>query len=313
MTRQQNLRTYIVVMSLAVLAAIASQTQDLSACTDPPQMSTRGGWQRCSTIPWYSQISSSGLEDAMSAWSAVVSDFGQSVTRTTDPARAAQAGILVYFQNLGGPQPFTQKMIGAGISVDYHPGTIRNRAAVILLNNNSQVMNQGASSFQTYMKKLMLHEMGHALGLADMGLGCAQEGDGDSVMNQVCGINDSLGNMPTSVTSCDASRAKAYGSCPQTPLGRLECAGESDCQWNPDGIGEDTCTNPGWDPESCGGGTSETNETEGDTCEATNLDAEWCDQMCYDGYGGDWDLNCNGWSDWDDCDFYYGECGPPPR
>lgn len=50
--------------------------------------------------------------------------------------------------------------------------------------------------------KVALHEIGHALGLAD-----TYGSGGSSVMNQLSGANDSGGNIPLDVTSCDRNRA----------------------------------------------------------------------------------------------------------
>lgn len=49
-----------------------------------------------------------------------------------------------------------------------------------------------------------MHEIGHIMGLAEASSGnvCDQQ-DGASIMNGFCGTNDSAGNMPGSITSCD--------------------------------------------------------------------------------------------------------------
>jgi len=52
--------------------------------------------------------------------------------------------------------------------------------------------------------KVLLHELGHAQGLAD-----TQGNSGSSVMNQMAGKDDSGGNIPTDVTPCDESAAQA--------------------------------------------------------------------------------------------------------
>lgn len=77
------------------------------------------------------------------------------------------------------------------------------------------------------------------------------------------------------------------------------------CQWNPYGVGPNEC-----EPEEyCGGTGEQQSEMSAEECIGEELSESWCEQMCEEPYeGADWDLNCNGWSDWDDCDFYYGEC-----
>ena len=59
--------------------------------------------------------------------------------------------------------------------------------------------------------KVALHELGHAMGLRDQeavdhpDIHCGGQGQGLSVMNGYCGVNDIGGTLPTFVTECDAS------------------------------------------------------------------------------------------------------------
>jgi hypothetical protein len=58
------------------------------------------------------------------------------------------------------------------------------------------------------MLKLMLHEIGHTMGLNDVDVpnpnsNCGGQTAGNSVMNGKCGINDEGGNMPKDVKNCD--------------------------------------------------------------------------------------------------------------
>jgi hypothetical protein len=61
--------------------------------------------------------------------------------------------------------------------------------------------------YLTALLKVCLHEIGHTMGLIDQpsnpSLTCGGETPAGSVMNQLCGINDSGGNLPTSPTNCD--------------------------------------------------------------------------------------------------------------
>lgn len=54
--------------------------------------------------------------------------------------------------------------------------------------------------------KVALHEIGHTMGLEDATVpstGYCDQQDGATTMNGYCGTNDSGGNMPTNVTTCD--------------------------------------------------------------------------------------------------------------
>jgi hypothetical protein len=66
------------------------------------------------------------------------------------------------------------------------------------------VFDQGAADYHTFIKKVMLHEIGHAMYLTDQpGPACGGQVAGQSVMNGSCGTNDVANFLPTSVQACD--------------------------------------------------------------------------------------------------------------
>jgi hypothetical protein len=69
------------------------------------------------------------------------------------------------------------------------------------------IYDEAASSFQPFVKKVMLHEIGHGMYLTDQPLFgsalCGLQTFGESVMNGSCGTNDSQNMLPTSVRPCD--------------------------------------------------------------------------------------------------------------
>jgi len=73
----------------------------------------------------------------------------------------------------------------------------------------------GSAGYLNFLVKVMLHEAGHTMGLADVGTG---QVPGQSVMNSYSGTNDSGNNDPTSVQPCDNSAVQtetAYAeNCP---------------------------------------------------------------------------------------------------
>lgn len=92
------------------------------------------------------------------------------------------------------------------------------KAATITFDTAKPVFQSGADIFEKYT----LHELGHSMGLGDAPLGSAtdicSQPNGVSVMNQACGVNDSTGNMPTDVQSCDNNAISstyeiAYNPC----------------------------------------------------------------------------------------------------
>jgi hypothetical protein len=68
--------------------------------------------------------------------------------------------------------------------------------------DGSPVWNRnGSSAYYNFIKKVMLHETGHTMGLAE--ISADQQVAGQSVMNAYSGTNDSNNNMPTNVQACD--------------------------------------------------------------------------------------------------------------
>jgi hypothetical protein len=65
--------------------------------------------------------------------------------------------------------------------------------------------------YHAFVKKVMLHEIGHTMDLDDQpsnpGLVCGGQTAGESVMNVQCGSNDVASNMSSFITSCDNASA----------------------------------------------------------------------------------------------------------
>ena len=66
---------------------------------------------------------------------------------------------------------------------------------------------ENAGNYHAFIKKVMLHEIGHTMDLTDQpfvaGAQCGGQVAGESVMNYQCGTNDVAGNVPSMVTACD--------------------------------------------------------------------------------------------------------------
>ena len=60
-----------------------------------------------------------------------------------------------------------------------------------------------SSDYYTFIRKVMLHEAGHTMGLGE--IPDSQQVAGQSVMNKYSGTNDSANNQPTDVQPCDDS------------------------------------------------------------------------------------------------------------
>jgi hypothetical protein len=108
-----------------------------------------------------------------------------------------------------------------------------------------------AASYGNFVKKLTRHEVGHTMGMAesDESSGVCGQPDGNSVMNGLCGTNDSAGNMPTFITDCDIQTTSGvYNSCPGgSSLANGDCGDPCD----QDGNG---CTDVACGGDNCQGG-----------------------------------------------------------
>lgn len=75
-------------------------------------------------------------------------------------------------------------------------------------NSDTLAIDPNSEGYDQVFVKLTLHEIGHTMGLEDApvvipgGNLCTQT-DENSVMNGMCGTNDSAGNLPTTVKDCD--------------------------------------------------------------------------------------------------------------
>jgi hypothetical protein len=91
--------------------------------------------------------------------------------------------------------------------------------------NDPTIYNQSnVAQFLEAVKKAFRHEMGHLHGLADQEVNlsnpnCGGQTAGLSIMNAMCGINDSSGNLPTSLGNCDKSGISGGGGGPGNPGG----------------------------------------------------------------------------------------------
>ena len=108
-----------------------------------------------------------------------------------------------------------------------------------ILSNGSPAWNRnGSSTYYNFVKKTMLHEVGHTMGLGEIPSGQVV---GESVMNSYSGTNDSNNKMPLEVQPCDngqVSTIQQYanncgiaggGECPQDPEFIIYCQGMCGC------------------------------------------------------------------------------------
>ncbi|MDT5060031.1 MAG: hypothetical protein QOH63_490, partial [Acidobacteriota bacterium] len=105
----------------------------------------------------------------------------------------------------GNPAVFNATYDGTTLAVK--SGTITYDPNNTFPNSTQLIADPTRPGYSTVVMKLVLHEMGHLMGLdhpfipADP---CDQP-DGATVLNYACGINDQGNNIPTTVSACDQS------------------------------------------------------------------------------------------------------------
>lgn len=110
--------------------------------------------------------------------------------------------------------------------------------------NNTNLYDSGQPGYDTVIEKVMLHEIGHTMGLFDMpvpniNVSCGGQSAGASVMNGKCGLNDQGNNLPLNITNCDqgsVSSIDQYQPLPPCP--------STECNEGGNGVAIDYCSYP---------------------------------------------------------------------
>lgn len=109
---------------------------------------------------------------------------------------------------------------------------------------NTNLFDSAQSGYDTVFEKVMLHEIGHTMGITDtsvpnMFANCGGQAAGASVMNLKCGINDLGNNMPLNITNCDQGSVSSIDQYQPLP----PCPG-SECNEGGYGTNVDYCAYP---------------------------------------------------------------------
>jgi len=127
-------------------------------------------------------------------------------------------------------------------------GTVTAATATVTIDaNNNNNFDPNVTSYQLALFKAFLHEIGHTMGLADTPVPnptaspaqrCGDQEIGVTVMNRLCGVNDTGGNMASQITACDQGAIFQNSQYYRTPCPSTECNEGS-------GFQVDTCSYPG--------------------------------------------------------------------
>lgn len=211
-----------------------------SSC--PPLDSGVTGWPQDTTVYYDVSAIPSGLQSqviaAFNAWNTA---NGQNNTGVSFQPADAQNPATYTVQTGGSGSP-------ASTAIS-HPSqgntTVSGATTTIDVNNvNGNWYDSGAAGYSNVFLKVMLHEIGHTLGLNDaaipnMQAQCGGQTAGESTMNGKCGVNDQGNNLPTTVKPCDQATLAINNQYYRAP-----CPG-NECNEGGQGFAVDTCSYPG--------------------------------------------------------------------
>jgi len=230
---------------------------------------SNNGWSKCATVYYtitgFNPTQAPQITSALSTWHQAnignnshvrfvqgapppsAENYATLTVRTATPTSSGAAADTVK-NTTSGP------IISATITFDTAwtiPGT----------SPAQRVYDVNVAGYSSIFKKVMLHELGHSMGLREEPTGtghCLGQSAGNTVMNAVCGQNDNQNNQPTNVVSCDNQQVNSEtiypaGSC-------YSCAG-TDCLTDNNGpYAASNCYN------TCGGGGGEFDPCAGEIC-----------------------------------------------
>jgi|GEM_PF-4800272 len=268
----------------------------LSGC--PPQDNTYRGWAKGSTVYYdYSSMPENirgSIQSAIDKWNTANGTNGSGVTFA--PADANHPATLTVhvgtYHDSGGFHP-------AGNTMTTGPGGIVTSSNINIDINNmgGGWFSQSAPSYQTAILKAMLHEIGHTMGITEEvhlnedGSTCFGQNAGRSVMNAMCGINETSNNLPTDVTPCDnqsITQTTTYADpCHGDPCCGDACCGDVCC--GDVCCGDPCCGDPCCGDPCCGdpccGDPCCGNPSCGMQCYTVCTYYCWTDCTAYDDYG----------------------------
>lgn len=237
--RQSTFERYLLTFMLFVSVTLISRSQ--TGC--PPQSTKSAGWPRDSVVRYDVSSLPPALQtqaiNALNAWNVANT---QNISGVTFVAADSNHPATFTF-NVGVPNT-----PGAAADTGIAPieGTNSAKTAELVIDaNNPDHFRPSVPGYNAALFKTFLHEIGHTMGLGDIpqpntspSAWCGGQTSGQSIMNSLCGVNDSGGNMPTSITPCD------QGSVFQNPQYYREPCPGTDCNEG-SGMPVDMCSYPG--------------------------------------------------------------------
>lgn len=175
----------------------------------PTLLSPNRGWAQNSIVRYafdngFTDEQKRQIRAAASEWNRANSLNNSKVSFVEDTS-GTNFSLKFVIGALGGGNPAVYNATYDGTTLTIKSATITYDPNNTFPGSAQLIADPAKPGYSTVVMKLVLHEMGHTMGLdhpvvpADP---CDQP-DGATVMNYACGINDQGNNLPTAVTSCD--------------------------------------------------------------------------------------------------------------
>lgn len=233
-----NARTQFLLLSILVIAASTPIIPEYAQTGCPPV--SNNGWPKCVivyyTISGFDSSQKTQLLNAFTSWNSANRTNNSKVKFQQDPGGAAffvyQLTVQTGTIGVGAPA-ITNKDTGTGA---ISSATITFDLQAKVPNTNNLVFDPNIAGYNTIFQKVMLHELGHTMGLKDEPIGsgnCGGQSANNTVMNAVCNHNDTGGRMPTSVAGCDNQSVNSETLYP--PGTCYDCDLSGDCLPNVNG------------------------------------------------------------------------------
>ena len=236
---QRSILTQLI-FNLLLVFVVALIWKSQAAC--PGRNSTFAGWPQDSIVRFdVSSLPPAVQAQAINALNAWNVANGQNNSGVTFVAADSQHPAQLFFQ-VGVPPSGNAAVTTPTPAPDGSEG-----AEVTINANNTAFFDPNVTGYNAAFFKAFLHEIGHTMGLDDTPVPnplaspagrCGDQELGASIMNALCGINDSGHNMSPFISPCD------QGSVFQNPLYARQPCPNYDCNEG-SGMPTDVCSYPG--------------------------------------------------------------------